>query len=144
MTVQRLLDGKGDFVPEVSYSATLREAIAQLEVDNVGALVVTDDRRNILGLLSERDIVRAMKRHGEGIWSRHLSELMTHKVVTCDIGEPLSSILQLMDEHQIRHVPITCNGRLCGIINILDVIKYRLQEIDAEAKALKAYVAGHA
>jgi signal-transduction protein with cAMP-binding, CBS, and nucleotidyltransferase domain len=69
---------------------------------------------------------------------------MTHKVVTCDIDEPLSSILQLMDAHQIRHVPITRDGLLCGIINILDVIKYRLGEIDAEARALKAYVSGRA
>jgi CBS domain-containing protein len=128
MTVQRLLDGKGTFVPVISYDATLREAIAQLEIDNVGALVVTDDKRRILGLLSERDIVRGMKR----------------QVVTCDVGEPMAWILQLMDAHQIRHVPITRDGLLCGIVSILDVIKYRLAEIDAEARALKAYVAGYA
>jgi CBS domain-containing protein len=144
MTVQRLLDGKGSFVPVISYDATVREAIAQLEIDNVGALVVTDDKRRILGLLSERDIVRGMKAYGRDIWEKLVSELMTRKVVTCDIGEPMASVLQLMDEYQIRHVPITRDGLLCGIVSILDVIKYRLAEIDAEARALKAYVAGYA
>jgi CBS domain-containing protein len=144
MTAQRLLAGKGNFVPVTSYDATVREAITQLDIDNAGALVVTDDKRRILGPLSERDIVRGMKTYGPDIWDKHLSGLMTHKVVTSDIDEPLSSILQLMDEHQIRHVPITRDGLLCGIINILDVIKYRLGEIDAQARALKAYVSGRA
>ena len=67
---------------------------------------------------------------------------MTRKVVSCDIREPLIKIYELMDNHQIRHVPITENGRLCGIINILDVIKYRLAEIQEEAEALKDYIAG--
>jgi len=144
MTVQRLLDGKGTFVPVISYDATLREAIAQLEIDNVGALVVTDDKRRILGLLSERDIVRGMKTYDRDIWDKPVSELMTRQVVACEIGEPMAWILQLMDAHQIRHVPITRDGLLCGIVSILDVIKYRLAEIDAEARALKAYVAGYA
>lgn len=67
---------------------------------------------------------------------------MTRKVVTCDISEPLSKIYELMDKHQIRHEPITEDGQLCGIINILDVIKYRLAEIQQEAESLKDYVAG--
>jgi CBS domain-containing protein len=64
-------------------------------------------------------------------------------VVTSDIGEPMALLLQLMDEHQIRHVPITRDGLLFGIVSILDVINYRLADIDAEARALKAYVAGN-
>jgi CBS domain-containing protein len=67
MAVQRLLDGKGNFVPVTSYDATVREAITQLDIDNAGALVVTDDKRRILGLLSERDIVRGMKTYGPDI-----------------------------------------------------------------------------
>jgi CBS domain-containing protein len=63
--------------------------------------------------------------------------------VICDIGEPMAFLLQLMDEHQIRHVPITRDGLLFGIVSILDVINYRLADIDAEARALKAYVAGN-
>jgi len=85
-----------------------------------------------------------MKTYGRDIWDKPVSELMTRRVVTCDIAEPMAWILQLMDEHQIRHVPITRDGLLCGIVSILDVIKYRLAEIDAEARALKAYVAGYA
>ena len=73
-----------------------------------------------------------------------LGEVMTRDVVTCDIGEPLEKILNLMDRHQIRHIPITDRGNLCGIINMLDVVKYRLREIQTEAEALKEYVAGTA
>ncbi len=86
-----------------------------------------------------------METYGRDIWDKKpVSELMTRRVVTCDIAEPITSILQLMDVHQIRHVPITRDGLLCAIVSILDVIKYRLSEVASEARALKAYVAGYA
>jgi CBS domain-containing protein len=86
--------------------------------------------------------VRGLQAHGRDVVDKPVGDLMTRKVVTCDIGEPLSSVLELMGRHQIHHVPIVRNGSLYGIINMLDVVKYRLAEIDAEAKALQDYVAG--
>ena len=68
--------------------------------------------------------------------------MMSRLVLTCDLHQPVESVLRLMDERQIQYVPITKNGLLYGIINMLDLVKYRLAELDAEAKALKAYVAG--
>ena len=108
----------------------------------VSALVVSDDGRRILGIISAGDIVRGLKTFGRDVVDRPLGDLMTRDVISCDIGEPMSRIYELMDLHQIRHVPITQNGELCGIINMLDVVKYRLDEIKAEAEAMKDYIVG--
>jgi CBS domain-containing protein len=86
--------------------------------------------------------VRGLKTFGRDAVDRPLSDLMTRDVISCDIGEPMSSIYELMDLHQIRHVPIAQNGELFGIINMLDVVKYRLDEIKAEAEAMKDYIVG--
>jgi CBS domain-containing protein len=142
MSVKRLLKGKGTFVPVIRSNLVLNDVVNQLEIDEAGALVVTDDNSNILGIVTERDIARGLKSHGRHVVDRPLRELMTEDVVTVDINEPMSKVLELMDRHQIQYVPVTENGALCGIINMLDLVKYRLAEIEAEANALKAYVSG--
>jgi len=103
----------------------VRDVINQLEADDVSALVVSDDGTSILGITSAGDIVRGLKAFGRDVVDRPLGDLMTRDVIFCDIGEPMSRIYELMDLHQIRHVPMTENGELCGIINMLDVVKYR-------------------
>jgi CBS domain-containing protein len=142
MTVQKLIEGKGNFVSVVRPDVTVDDVIKQLEADDVSAVVVSENDKGILGIVSPGDIVRGLKNFGRNVGNRPASDLMTCKVVSCDIKEPLTKIYELMDKHQIRHVPITDHGRLCGIINILDVIRYRLAEIQQEAEALKDYVAG--
>ena len=108
----------------------------------MSALVVSDDGANILGIISSGDIVRGLKTFGRDVVDRPLGDLMTRDVISCDIGEPMGRIYELMDLHQIRHVPIAQHGELCGIINLLDVVKYRLDEIEAEAEAMKEYIVG--
>jgi len=142
MTVQKLIEGKGSFVSVIPSNVNVDAVINQLEADDVSAIVVSDDNQNILGIISGVDIVRGLKTFGRNVGDKSVGELMTRKVITCDIAEPLSKIYELMDQHQIRHVPVTKDGRLRGIINILDVIKYRLAEIQQEAESLKDYVAG--
>lgn len=144
MTVQKLLSGKGSFVSVIRSDVCIQDVIDQLEADDVAALVVSDDNRNILGIISSRDVVRGLKLFGRDVADKPVGELMRREVVTCDIGEPMSKVLELMNAHQIHHVPITKNGLLRGIINMLDVVKYRLKQIEAEAEALKDYVAGRA
>lgn len=144
MTVQKLLKGKGNYVPFTRSTASIRDVIDKLDVDDVGALVVTDDDQTILGLISERDIVRGLQKHGDAALDMQVADLMTKEVYTCDISDSLNRVMALMDEHQFRHVPITDCGRLCGIIHMLDVVKYRLDEIKSEADALKEYVVGRA
>jgi CBS domain-containing protein len=142
MSVKRLLKSKGSFVPVIPSDVTLNEVIDQLETDEAGALVVTDDSQEILGIITERDIARGLSTYGRDLVERPVRELMTERVITADINEPLTTVLELMDEYRIHYIPITDGGSLCGIINMLDLVKYRLTEIESEANALKAYVSG--
>jgi CBS domain-containing protein len=142
MSIQALLKSKGRFVPIISSNVTVADVIDKLEVDKAGALVVTDDSQQILGVITERDIARGLKRFGRNVVDKPVAELMTRHVHTCDAAQSVEDVLRLMDGQQIQYVPITKNGQLYGIINMLDLVKSRLDEIDAEAKALKAYVAG--
>src|SRR6185312_16883536 len=116
----------------------LSDVIDQLDLDRAGALVVTDDKKRIRGIITEHDIARGLKRYGRNVVDKPLAELMTKEVITVGINEPLSAVLGLMDQHQIHYVPVTDRGSLCGIINMLDLVKYRLAEIESEADALKA------
>jgi CBS domain-containing protein len=142
VTIQALLDAKGRFVPMISSNVLVSDVIDKLEIDKAGALVVTDDNLTILGLIAERDIARGLKKFGRDVVDYPVSSLMTRAVHTCDVSQPVEAVLRLMDERQIQYVPITKSGMLYGIINMLDLVKYRLNEIDAEAKALKSYIAG--
>jgi CBS domain-containing protein len=144
MSVRRLLSGKGNFVPVIRSDLTLSDVIDQLQIDEAGALVVTDDNSAILGIVTERDIARGLKRYGRNVVDRPLKELMTKDVISVDIDKPLSTVLELMDQHQIHYVPVTDCGSLRGIINMLDLVRYRLAETETEANALKAYVSGSA
>ena len=141
MSIEALLKAKGRFVPIISSDVTIADVIDKLEVDKAGALVVTDDNHTILGLITERDIARGLKAFGRNVVDKPVAELMTRIVYTCDVNQSVDDVLRMMDDKQIHYVPITCNGQLYGIINMLDLVKYRLSEIDREARALKAYVA---
>ena len=142
MTIQALMDAKGRFVPMISSNLLVSDVIDRLEIDKAGALVVTDDNLTILGIITERDIARGLKTFGRDVVDKPVSSLMTRDVQKCDVTQPVEAVLRLMDERQIQYVPITKNGMLYGIINMLDLVKYRLAQIDAEARAMKAYIAG--
>lgn len=142
MSIQALLNAKGRFVPIISSNVSIDDVIDKLEIDKVGALVVTDDNQTILGIITERDIARGLKAFGRNVVDKSVGELMTRNVETCDVDQSVEAVLRLMDERQIQYVPITRNGALYGIINMLDLVKYRLSQIDAEAAALRAYVTG--
>lgn len=142
MSIQALLNAKGRFVPITSSNVLISDVIDKLEVDKAGALVVTDDSQAILGIITERDVARGLKRFGRNVVDKPVGELMSKNVHTCDVGQPVEAVLRLMDERKIQYVPVTKNGMLYGIINMLDLVKHRLSEIDAEAAAMKAYVSG--
>jgi CBS domain-containing protein len=142
MSIQSLLKEKGRFVPIISSNVRVSDVIDKLEVDKAGALVVTDDNQRILGIITERDIARGLKTYGRNVVDKPVSELMSRVVRTCDVNQSVDDVLRLMDDHQIQFVPITKDGFLYGIINMLDLVRYRLAQIDAEAAALKAYVSG--
>ena len=142
MSIQALLNAKGRFVPLISSNILISDVIDKLEIDKAGALVVTDDNQTILGIITERDIARGLKTFGRNVVDKPVGELMTRNVQTCDVNQSVEAVVRLMDEQQIQYIPITKDGALYGIINMLDLVKYRLSQIDAEAAALKAYVTG--
>ena len=102
--------------------------------------MVTGPGDTVAGILSERDIVRSLSERGAAVLDRTVGETMTRKVVTCSEAETLDRLMEIMTEGKFRHLPVTENGRLVGIMSIGDVVKWRLAEIESEHAALKEYV----
>jgi CBS domain-containing protein len=141
MNVEHILAAKGRDVLTIEPDRTLAEAARALTERKIGAVVVTDAGRAVLGILSERDIVRAVAREGAAALDHPVSRYMTGKVVTCTGHSSINELMEVMTERKFRHVPIVENGRLAGIISIGDVVKHRVAEIEAEHQALREYIA---
>ena len=142
MNVETILRGKGDWVATIRPEATIAEAVEVLNHERVGALVVSDDGGEVAGVLSERDIVRALGRHGEDLLSRAVEDIMTRDVITCEPGDTVGELMSEMTNRRIRHLPVVVEGRLRGIVSIGDVVKNRLDEVEFEASSLRSFIAG--
>lgn len=142
MNVERILNAKGTHAPTVSPEECIADVIAALESEDVGALVVSADGQRVDGIISERDVVRGLQRFGPGVLEHTVRDLMTSNVITCTADDRVAGVMALMDDRKIRHVPVVDDGQLAGIVSIRDVIKLRLDEVQAEADAMRAYIAG--
>ncbi len=142
MKVNAMLAAKGDKVVTVQPDATIATVVQMLKLEGIGALVVSDDGTRILGIISERDVVRALVDHGEEILKMRVSELMTRSVKTCEPDANIKDVMVEMTRSRFRHLPVERNGKLCGIISIGDVVKNRLEELEAEASVLRDYIVG--
>jgi CBS domain-containing protein len=140
MTVKAILANKGRDVVSIAPTATLNEAIETLAKYNIGALVVLGPEQRLIGMLSERDIVRALSKEGASVLEKPLSQVMTRKVSTCTEADEVSVLMEQMTHGKFRHVPVVEQDRLVGIISIGDVVKDRLHEIEREAEALRDYI----
>jgi CBS domain-containing protein len=140
MRISGLLREKGDFVATVAPGATVREVLAELAEHGVGALVVTADGQRIDGIVSERDIVRALHHRGTPILDEEVTAVMTVEVATCAPDAEVDSLMALMTERRIRHVPVVVDGALAGIVSIGDVVKHRVHELEHENSALVEYI----
>jgi CBS domain-containing protein len=118
------------------------DAIALLKERGIGALVVTGKKAPLVGIFSERDVVRALAASGEKALKLKVSELMSHDVVTCNASTELNELMTTMTERRIRHVPVVDDGQLTGLISIGDVVKARLDELENDKKSLLDYVSG--
>jgi len=143
MLVSDILKSKGNAVISAAPSDSVAEAARVLTERRIGALVVLEGER-LAGILSERDIVRALARQGPGCLQGPLSALMTAKVVTCTPGHSIAEVMEVMTNSRIRHLPVVEGGRLAGMVSIGDVVKWRLEEAQEEVRQLAAYVAGAA
>jgi CBS domain-containing protein len=140
MNVKAILDSKGTDVFSIEPTATLETAIKTLGKHKIGALLVLGPDRRVIGIVSERDIVRALGERGAEVLSQPLSQIMTRKVVTCSQTETVVTIMERMTTGKFRHVPVVEQEQVVGVISIGDVVKYRLHEMEQESAALRDYI----
>ena len=141
MNIATILDQKGREVFKIAESASVDEAANMLTDLGVGALMVVDPDDRIVGVLSERDLVAGMARKGADLQAVQVSERMTTDVIDCAPSDSVVKVMAMMTEHRVRHLPVYEDNRLEGIVSIGDIVKYRIGEIEAEAKALRDYIA---
>ena len=141
MTVETILATKGHNVATIDGDRTLGEAARELSTRRIGALVIVDGGMSVLGIVSERDIVRGLAQRGAAALDEPVREHRTGRVVTCKAHAGITEVMQLMTDGKFRHVPVVEAGRLVGIVSIGDVVKQRLAEIEAETEALREYIA---
>jgi CBS domain-containing protein len=142
MNVETILGTKGRAVATIRPKDTVGAAVEALVSGNIGALVASEDGEHVDGIISERDIVHALARHGTALLALTVAEVMTRSVVTCDPTESVAELMAEMTNRRIRHLPVVRDGRLCGIVSIGDVVKNRLDEIEYEARSLRSFIAG--
>jgi CBS domain-containing protein len=143
MLIAHVLRDKGAVVYTVRADATLEEASGVLTDKKVGALVVIGDGGAIIGVLSERDIVREIARNGANCLGETVGGVMSRDVLTADPTESVDEGLGRMTDRRVRHLPVIESGRLIGIISIGDLVKCRIAAVEAEAAAMQAYIAAH-
>jgi CBS domain-containing protein len=140
MTVKAILATKGADVLSIEPTATLETAVKMLANHRIGALLVLGPDRRVIGIISERDVVRTLGEHGAQALRQPLSQVMTRKVVTCGQKETVGTIMERMTTGKFRHVPVIEQEQVVGIISIGDVVKYRLHEMEQESAALRDYI----
>ncbi|WP_306367343.1 CBS domain-containing protein [Nocardiopsis sp. CC223A] len=141
MLIAAILRTKGPDVVRVPPDATVALLLTELARHNIGAVVVADGDR-LLGIASERDVVRGLERHGADLLAAPVSSIMTADVVTCTPRDTVEEIGETMTHRRFRHVPVVEDGRLAGIVSIGDVVKSRVRGLEYDRAQLEAYIHG--
>jgi CBS domain-containing protein len=142
MSVRAILKVKGSDVVTVRTDTPAKEAVATMAREKIGSVVVTDDGKKVVGILSERDIIRALDKHGANLLTLTAGELMTLSVTTATIDMHILDVLETMTAGRFRHMPVVENGRLAGMVSIGDAVKARLDMLESETTQLKDYIGG--
>jgi len=137
MKVDDILRGKGRDVETVRPDAKVLMAVHRLRMQNVGALVVAGEGARVDGVLSERDVVRGLNKHGAGLLDMDVGAVMSRNVPVCSPDDSLLFVMDQMTRTRNRHLPVVADGRLCGIVSIGDVVKHRLEEMELETNVLR-------
>jgi CBS domain-containing protein len=143
MTVASLLGGKGHHVATIRTTAKVAAAVAQLDDERIGALVVVDRWGKLAGMFSERDVIRGLAQNGAAALDYEVHELMTPDVTTCAPEDRIDTALALMTVHRIRHLPVMSSGKIVGLVSIGDLVGYRLEEKEVEANVLLDIARAH-
>jgi CBS domain-containing protein len=139
MRIADVLKAKSGEVATIAPDMVVRDLLASLVARNVGALVVVD-AHGLVGIVSERDVVRRLHEHGGDLLDRPVSDIMTTRVITCAPTDSVDSLSGLMTTNRVRHVPVMEDGSLVGIVSIGDVVKTRMEELQAQQEQLEAYI----
>lgn len=141
MTVANILKQKGSAIITASPKDTVQAIVDLLAKHRIGAVVVVDAQGGIAGIVSERDVVRAMAGNSASVTAKPAADIMTAKVQTCSPADTEADLMALMTEHRVRHLPVVSDGSLIGMISIGDVVKNRMQMMELEAEQMKTYIA---
>jgi CBS domain-containing protein len=141
MRIRQVLTVKGDDVVTVAPQSTVRDLVELLAEHNIGAVVVSDSSGSVLGIVSERDVVRRLLSL-DGLLDTPVSEIMTETVHTCGPDDNVNTLMATMTEHRVRHIPVVVDDRLHGIVSIGDMVKARMSELQFERDQLETYVSG--
>ena len=140
MRIADILRSKGSAVATVTQTTTVTGLLAELAVHNVGAMVVVGPDGVVVGIVSERDVVRGLHEYGAELMRRPVADIMSGVVVGCGLDDPIDDLAALMTHNRVRHVPVLDIGRLVGIVSIGDVVKNRIDELAVERQQLQAYI----
>ena len=139
MTIASVLRGKGNAVETIASSATVHDAVRKLGEKRIGALPVIEGG-TIAGIFSERDVIYAIRDHGPAILDWPVSRVMSSPAITADSDTAILAALSLMTQRRIRHLPVVERGEIRGIVSIGDLVKHRMERIEAEAEAMREYI----
>ncbi len=140
MFVSDILSQKGGLVFTVTPGTSVAQLSQQLSTRRIGSVLVLDGEGSVAGIVSERDLVRAIASHGAKAMELEARQVMTREVVTCDPDDSIDQVMQTMTRGRFRHLPVVRHGELLGLVSIGDVVKARLEETKHETEALKAYI----
>ena len=140
MFVSDILAQKGALVYTVTPSTSVAQIAQHLSTRRVGSMLVVDGNSSLAGIVSERDLVRAMASHGAKAMELEAQHIMTREVVTCDPDDSIDQVMETMTSGRFRHLPVVRHGELLGLVSIGDVVKARLEETQHETEALKSYI----
>jgi CBS domain-containing protein len=141
MNVASILSAKGTSVLTAPPNTRIGEIVGTLKARRIGSIVISSDGIRVEGIVSERDVVHGIAQHGPAVLEREVESVMTRHVITCSPNDSVHDLMIRMTERRIRHLPVVERGCLCGIISIGDVVKFRLEEVQAEAEAMRQYIA---
>lgn len=141
ISIDQILNDKGRDVATISCNKVLSDAAQMLDEKKIGAVVALTDAGETCGVLSERDIVRQVARTGADGLNMQVADAMTRSVITIDPAATLEDGLALMTDRRIRHLPVVKDGALEGLVSIGDLVKWKMAETEAEAEAMKSYIA---
>ena len=140
MNVKAILTAKGGNIICIEPTTDLAAAAKLLSTHRIGAVLIRGAGGRLAGILSERDIVRALSEHGAGALALPVGQVMTRNVATCGEDDTVASIMERMTAGKFRHMPVIANDKLVGLISIGDVVKQRVEEVESESEAMRDYI----